>query len=244
MRYISVHIPKTAGTSFAKSLTEAVAPEDLYFDYQHDRDFTKLTASGVAAAQVHQAWLTQNPARLAWRYRRDLQALPRTVRFVHGHFPAAKYHPLVTWPGAQKKTFFITWVRDPFARAISNYYYWRSFEVETIQDPLVRTFLQERWSLETYLFHPALRNYQVMFLSGIPWSRIDFFGITEDFPQGLARLGAETGISFTTYRENKGPQPQGVERHLDLKQRFLCYHDRDAALYNYARERSGNTGTA
>jgi hypothetical protein len=149
---------------------------------------------------------------------------------VHGHFPVLKYHPLLTW----RKPFYITWVRDPFARAVSNYFYWQSFDAESVPDPLVRTVLSERWSLEDFLFHNALRNYQSLFLRGVRWGRIDFIGVVERYPEDLQRLSGLIGRPLELYNENKGPVSGAVEAHDHLRERFMSFHTVDEALYRYA----------
>jgi hypothetical protein len=234
MLYVSIHIPKTAGTSFAKALGHAFDPDALVLDYQHVRDHAEVALRGVSAVDTHRAWLSPSWLDLIRRYRGDLKALPKTCQLVHGHFPARKYHPLLTW----RTPFYITWVRDPFARAVSNYFYWQSFDPETVPDPLVRTVLSERWSLETFLFHSALRDYQSLFLRGLPWQRIDFIGVVERFPEDLQRLSRLLGRPLDLFVENKGPVSGAVERHDHLRERFMAFHEADAALYRYALDRS------
>lgn len=233
MLYVSVHIPKTAGTSFAKSLEQAFAPSEVQLDYQHERDHALVAAQGVEAAKTHQEWLSPPLLQLAWRYRKDLAELPKSIRLVHGHFPARKYHRALTW----RKPFYITWIREPFARAISNYFYWQSFDANTMPDPLVRTILLERWDLETYLFHPALRNYQSLFLKGLPWKRIDFLGVTETFAKDLTTLSQMIKRPLKPFVENAGPIANAADKHAHLRDRFLAYHDIDAQLYQYALDR-------
>lgn len=233
MLYVSVHIPKTAGTSFASSLKHAFSPNEIQFDYQHERDHALLAAQGVEPLGTHQKWLSLNLPQLAWRYRKDLTQLPKSVQLVHGHFPAQKYHRALTW----RKPFYITWVREPFARAVSNYFYWQTFDPDTMPDPLVRTVLSENWDLETYLFHPALRNYQSMFLKGLPWQRIDFIGVTETFTRDLATLSQLIKRPLKPFVQNTGPRPKAAHTYDHLRERFLAYHHRDAQLYQYALQR-------
>lgn len=230
MLFVSVHIPKTAGTSFAKALERAFGPEELVLDYQHVRDHAEVTSQGVSAVHTHHVWLTPGWLDLIRRYRRDRKSLSNACRLVHGHFPVLKYHPLLTW----RKPFYITWVRDPFARAVSNYFYWQSFEAETVPDPLVRAVLSERWSLEDFLFHEALRNYQSLFLRGVRWGRIDFIGVVERYPEDLQHLSRLIGRPLKLFTENKGPVSGAVEAHDHLRERFMSFHAVDAALHRYA----------
>lgn len=239
MLYVSVHIPKTAGTSFAKALGQAFKADELVLDYQHVRDHAVVAAQGVSAVETHRAWLSPNWLDLLRRYRQDLKALPKTCQLVHGHFPARKYHPLLTW----RTPFYITWVRDPFARAVSNYFYWQTFDPETVPDPLVRTVLSDRWSLETFLFHPAVRDYQSLFLRGLPWDKIDFIGVVERFDEDLRRLSELMGRPLELFVENTGPNSDAVETYEYLRARFMAAHKKDAALYRYAVERSGRAQT-
>lgn len=104
-------------------------------------------------------------------------------------------------------------------------------------DPLVRLILEERWSLETYLFHPALRDYQSLFLQGIPWKRIDFIGVTENFDEDLSRLSTILKRPLKGFHENVGPKHDALSKHASLKSRFLDFHRKDAELYRFALER-------
>lgn len=238
MLYVSVHIPKTAGTSFAKALGQAFSADELFLDYRHARDHAGIAAQGISAVETHRAWLSPSWLDLVRRYRQDLNAMPNTCRLVHGHFPARKYHRFMTW----RVPSYITWVRDPFARAISNYFYWQTFDPHTVPDPLVRTVLSEGWSLEDFLFHPALRDYQSQFLRGLPWHKIDFIGVVERFPQDLERLSKMIGRPLDVFMENTGPVSGAGETHGGLRTRFMEFHQVDAALYRFAVERSCREG--
>lgn len=235
MFFVSVHIPKTAGTSFARALEQAFDPSELVLDYQHVRDHAEVAGQGVNPVDTHRAWLSPGWMELVRRYRDDRRSLGRTCQMVHGHFPVLKYHPLLTW----RRPFYITWVRDPFARAVSNYFYWQSFKADTVPDPLVRMVLSERWSLEAFLFHEALRDYQSLFLKGVPWRRIDFIGVVERYSEDLQRLSGLIGRPLELYTENKGPVSGAVEAHAHLRERFMDFHGTDAALYDYAVNHGG-----
>ncbi len=69
---ISVHVPKTAGTTFKKVLQKVYAEEEIFFDYPH-------------RGPIRNRMLAKDSA---------------DVRVIHGHFPANKYD--VKFPKAQK----------------------------------------------------------------------------------------------------------------------------------------------
>ena len=69
---ISVHVPKTAGTTFKKVLQQIYTEEEIFFDYPH-------------RGPIRNRMLAKDSA---------------NVRVIHGHFPANKYD--VKFPKAQK----------------------------------------------------------------------------------------------------------------------------------------------
>ena len=62
------------------------------------------------------------------RYYRELNKIDDSVKCIHGHFPAKKYLPFFVTRNIR----FITWVRDPFDRMLSNYFYWKSLDIESV----------------------------------------------------------------------------------------------------------------
>lgn len=98
---ISVHVPKTGGTSFRKIL------EGFYgTGFQQD------------CAWVPRPSVMEGP---------DLQGSDaeirealHDIRCIHGHFDVKKYMRLMRIDGI--KPVFVTWLREPIERAISTYY--------------------------------------------------------------------------------------------------------------------------
>ncbi|NEO52712.1 MAG: methyltransferase domain-containing protein [Okeania sp. SIO3B5] len=62
-KIISIHVPKTAGTTFKKVLRQIYHPEEIFFDYPHKGDFR------------HKMLINPKPE----------------VKVIHGHFPGNKY---------------------------------------------------------------------------------------------------------------------------------------------------------
>lgn len=99
---ISLHLPKTAGTSFFTSLEEYYGDRILR-DY-NDRPIRTPREERNSAA-LRQRVLNQS---------KDFGH----IACVHGHFLPFKYS---LCEGAR----FVTWIRDPLERLGSHYFYWK-----------------------------------------------------------------------------------------------------------------------
>ncbi len=155
---ISVHIPKTAGTSFGAVLAEKFGAGLL-------RDYNRPMHSPPV-----------------WRNTRALCDCVLNagrkfsgIKCIHGHFLPLKYR----WLGLRHNVRFVTWLRDPVERLASNYYHWLRNSNEGRGWTLWRRCIEEKWSLEQFCFRPELRNVCSQFLAGFPLERFDFVGITE-----------------------------------------------------------------
>ncbi len=241
---ISLHIPKTAGTSFREALQGAFGGERLLLDYGHGEAFARLTREGVPALELHRRWLDLGYGAAFSREGRGAAALPQEAACVHGHFPAVKYLPaLLSRRAFARRTFYMTWLREPLARMVSNYRYWRSLDPAQVEDPLVRQVLEEDWSLEAFCLSPALANYQSLWMRRVPRALFGFIGLTEFYEEDLARLSrllmarGLVSAPLEAHRLNEGPQEAADPQTLDearlaaLRPAFERLHDRDMTLY-------------
>ena len=225
---ISVHLPKTAGSSFGASLEE-VFGERLLRDY--------------GDAPLHTSPLIRKTrAALA-----NLHALSRrlaVVDCIHGHFLPFKYQAL----RATRAVCFITWMRDPVERLGSHYHFWqRSYDPGTA--PLLhRRVVEEQWSFERFARSPELRDTYAQFLWGFPLSRFAFIGITEHYADDFAFFArAFLGVSLPPHRlliNDEREERVYVWDHA-LRAEIERIHHRDVSLYRRAlalrqvRERAG-----
>lgn len=215
---ISLHLPKTAGASFAATL-ERRFKTSLLRDYadvplntpQHERNISALQNSLSNAEK-------------------DFQG----IECIHGHFLPIKYLLL----SDRRPVTFITWMRNPVERAISHYYFWRRTFNPGSAAPLHRKMMDEDWSLERFCLGPEVRNAYCQFLYGFPLEYFSFIGITEFYDDDFAFFCQHfMGATFEIERLNVGEEGvNGYAIEKSLRNDIEQYHSKDMALYQRALE--------
>ena len=214
---ISVHIPKNAGTSFARSL-DAHFGSGLLQDYvdlptntpQYERNRSALLASVHNAETAHLSG----------------------IECIHGHFLPLKYLLF----SLKKEVSFITWLRNPVERVLSHFYYLKSFYEPATAPTLHRKMIEEEWSLEQFCLSPQLKNLYSQFLWGFPLEYFAFIGITEFYEEDLAYFsGHYLGKNLEPHKENVG-KSEGRRYEIDasFRAKLEQFHARDFELYRTA----------
>jgi hypothetical protein len=216
---ISLHLPKTAGTSFAASLEQHFGTK-LLKDYadlpintpQYERNKAALKASLCIAENNFPG-----------------------IECIHGHFLPIKYLLLAN----KREVRFVTWMRNPVERVLSHYFFWkRSYDPKTAPS-LQRKVIEEDWSIERFCFGPEVRDLYWQFLWGFPIEYIDFIGVTEFYGDDLeyfARHYLQTPIELK--RLNAGDKREGsYQIDVSLRKRIESFHARDMDLYQRALEK-------
>jgi hypothetical protein len=213
---VSLHLPKTAGMSFSKSLGDYFG-KDLLLDYE-DAPMVKTgfeRARGALNASIQ----------IADQGLQDYQC-------VHGHFLPVKYLLLST----TVKVTFITWVRDPVERLLSHYFYWqRSYDPRTSL-PHHRKFIEEKWSLERFCLGPEFRNIYTKYLWGFPLHNFEFIGVSEFYADDFNFFSsAYFARKIPVYQENAGGKV-GKKYEIDesLRKKIEAYHQEDMDIYEEA----------
>ncbi len=215
---VSLHMPKTAGTSFSTVLRSGFG--DRYCD---DYDTMPM--------QV-------------WRARRHAQALAAAIRLrragvapgidcVHGHFLPIKYRLGIA---GRRPLRFITWLRDPVERAISHYHFWRrEYAGDDPHQPLRNRMLTEDWSLERFTLGPEMRNLYRQYLWGFRPGLFSFIGVTERYEADLERLARLLpGLAVLSASQELVNPARKNERYAitpDLRHRIERHHAADVSLY-------------
>lgn len=171
MRYIFVHIPKTAGTSLLHAITHRFGEHNVLPQYGH-RPPPESWWQGVkdqAVVKIRQ------------------QVWPH--RYVVGHVPVTQYMDAQS-NGVYTKRHgyrYMTFLRNPLDRAVSHYYYWH--QIDEPQNPQWLRFHTEKWTLEEFLLNPDFTNFHMRFTRGLDIDEFDFVGIVEEFAQSMKLLG-------------------------------------------------------
>jgi hypothetical protein len=220
---VSVHLPKTAGTSFASTLQAAFG--DGYRD-----DYADLP---MQHPRLNRQW---RALRAGWALR---GTVPDDVACIHGHFLAVKYRIAL----AARPAHYVTWLRDPVERIASHYAFWRrDYDGSDPAQPLRNRMLREDWSLQRFALGPELRDVYLRYLWGFDPARFAFIGITEHYAEDLQRfarrfLGGSDAVAGSALVNPARGESAGYAIDAALRRRIEHHHAGDVALYRWALAR-------
>ena len=214
---ISVHLPKTAGTSFAATL---------------ERNFGTALLRDYADIPINTQQYERNKLALQSclsNAENDFQ----DIKCIHGHFLPIKYLLL----SDRRHITFVTWLRSPVERVLSHYHFWqRSFNPENAP-PLQRKMMEEKWSLERFCLGPEVRNLYFQFLYGFPLEYFSFIGITEFYDDDFAFFVSHFMDSYLEpERLNVGKTVADYQISESLRNEIEQHHSKDMNLYQRALE--------
>lgn len=210
---ISIHIPKTGGSTFVKVLRKC-AEEVLYLDYD---------LGGTPSALLHH----RRPLTVPFEsIVDDLESLPgRSV--IHGHFAPKKYSD--RFPNAV----YVTWLRDPVERVASHYFYWQRSYLPG--DPLWEQVVGQKLSLEQFAELDFARNLYSRWFSRWDVDRFDFIGIMEEYDRSLELfrrlICPEVKFRITVRNRNPGRQGNVYDLGPELRRKILELNQCDAYIY-------------
>lgn len=162
---LSIHVPKTAGTSFYK-LLQANYPTTLSESLRREHVFDMHSKQQELTTYL-------SPA----------------VEVVHGHVTIQEAMPLIQ----RDQPRLIAFLRDPVDRIISNYCYFIDLlrhPEQQQQNPAVFALNKHRIneSIFEYAAMEENRNVIAQFLSGMPLSSFFYLGLQASYSRDVARL--------------------------------------------------------
>lgn len=180
LAFISIHIPKTAGSSFFESLKYAYGAESVArFEFR----------PRLGIVQMNQMDYQQ-------------RELPTEKTVLHGHFPVNKLFEL--FPNSAELP-LVVWLRNPVDRIISDYYYHSQVLKDQMKDAANYEFLLTKMlkSIEEYASAAKMTNKLSLFTRGKALSDFYFVGITEHYESDLTAFSNLIGQQLTCYRSNE-----------------------------------------
>ncbi len=212
---IFVHIPKTAGTSFKRLLGQVYSPsETIMIDsvgwFRDMKLSPAANRNGLPGSQ---------------------QIQPSSkVKFLVGHFNADSFYDL--YPEAD----YITWVRDPIQRLMSNYnYYLRAGQYYGELNDKKRSY--DIIDFYTYSTHKQNINLMCQQIN-TPLSSFKFIGIVEKYDEEIERfkkimkLNITNDGNYANINPEKGTPREDYQINNDLKEKLMKLHANDYKLYN------------
>ena len=203
---ISVHIPKTAGTSFRHSLQSAYSKK------------------AVARLDIH---LEDERIRLDEQAFEQKQ-FPSRLKVLHGHFSP---HLLRKHFSLNGNTPVITWLRDPVERVASNYFYLEKRLREELQEERKQLNILSKMqrSLLEYAQADLNRNRMHKFLHGMALEEFAFVGIQDHYSEDLAQLAKLMGWTASLeFHHNKTGK---YDISSEDRQLIRSWNQFDVALY-------------
>jgi hypothetical protein len=220
LKFVFIHIPRTAGTTFKKMLRSV-----------------GVRGKGDNKELKNLREMFTGKKRLSpFRYPFELEVYKENKKLIQGHTPLAKYYPML-----KDSHKFITWVRDPVERMISQWEWWvsRGYRGGDIGGVWRKQVCDGRLSVVD-LCRKMPNTYRVML--GKDLSVFDWIGVQEDFTGSLEKFADVFGITIPEYDSwnVKGKNYKVKRRALvndDVKEQMRKLLKSDYKVYYEACER-------
>lgn len=217
---ISVHVPKTAGTSLRKSLEIAFGKRMLLSYNTHP-------ISDLMADRLARVSCKLNSIINGWKIVKCYDA-------IHGHFKA---HTFDSLPGKKRYSIIL---RNPVDRVISHYIYWTKHKAHAANErnEIWDYMIKNKLDVNDFAELRQMVDFYSIFLGRKRIRDFDFVGLTEEYEVSLLLFEKIFGIRLEHERENVSERERYDElvKHLDLE-RLSRSQRRNRQIYDNGRHR-------
>lgn len=212
LELLSIHIPKTAGSSLFELI--------------------KINYGNEACKEYKR----EDVYELQKKNKNLIDDLSNKIKAVHGHLYFKETLELVK----KEKPKIITWFRDPINRVISNYAFFIKRlhdDPSTFNEAEFINQHRRNESILTYASHEENRNCMVQFIDGLELRDLQFFGFVETIENDimeLANLLSWQYCNITKENENTQFKKQYINISIEEIERLKELNSLDIKLYNKA----------
>ncbi|MCR9052528.1 MAG: sulfotransferase domain-containing protein [Phaeodactylibacter xiamenensis] len=154
---------------------------------------------------------------------------PPYYQVLHGHLPYRSFLAHYHHPEAK----FITFMRDPVERVLSNFRYYRKMKAARLKTGKT---IRHHYDLETFIELKKRQNVMARFLDGLELTDLFFLGLQEQFGQDVRLLSNKLlwELPETAFQIKKNPTRPTDETDKAIRQRIAALNQADIQLYNRA----------
>jgi len=232
--FASVHMAKTAGSSFAQLLIDIVSHQfPVFFYYGTGHPLTGIWSAGTRL-NVEGAASSERLTEIFIQ-----QAERNGVGLVQAHWLVSEFLEIFGDP-----LDFITWLRAPVQRICSMYFFWKDSKFEPRRREVRELFWavkSDRCSLLEFGTHPQIRDYYRAMLAPRDLEAIRFAGIFERQEVSLRCLSRLLGMTLPERLQlknvTKRKQTPTYSLSKEVEEGILAHNASDAAIYAAALAR-------
>lgn len=213
LKLISIHIPKTAGTSFRNILNDVYGKESVLrvdiTEYDELEYYCNINEIPRAKAKIH----------------------AEKVQVLHGHFQLSKIQQVFSW---NIDVPVITWIRDPVSRVVSNYLYLKKILSGKLNSKYTDAKLLSELmvDLKQFAIRDINRNRATRFLENKAPGEFAFVGRTESFDKDLMQLKHIMGWGdLTLYHHNNTGYESNPELSEEIEELIAINNAEDIRFY-------------